>query len=351
MIYTPTNNDQLIAGCGHMQKRLSEYRRALSTETKRIKTDRIKAAFFGCIAAFGFLAETAILAAALGGLSFNVMGHSMSGIVFFGVVPMAFAYFHIRTHEYGDEGLRRLFSRIGRVGLIIMVLAASALIGISFVAGAFDSLIAANDAGGWSGQNGADQVQSEGAYSSWTGALSVFEGIPVLLFGIALCFSLVIAMNVVSWAVGRFLEPLNYIMKVEDRSVILADLEETANLIKTLLHFAREERKATSKWPSDINRFFAREYFTYVCQHITSMRTAAMLAFQTGRRFNFAPSQNDTGEIELIQNHFETFADASAHLDELQDHARPHNTLLILEANPGAPDPTQPNAAEGVILC
>lgn len=334
----PSHYSDIIYVAGIMKKRLGDYGRIIFIESRRIRREKRKLAVAGCAAVVGFTIETAILALALAGLSFNVMGHPVSGAIFYGVVPMAFAYFHIRVHEYGDEGLRRLFSNWGRIGLILMVIAASGLLGVSFIVGALDGLLAASgDGGGWSGDNGGDTLQSQSDYDAWSGVVGGLAGLPMVLFGIALIFSLVIAMNVVSWCVGKALFSLNIIMTTVDRSGDLDELKEVHGRVDAFMAMARAEKKAAARWPDDPNLAFARAYFDYVLDHLNRFRTAAMMVFRTHEAFNPRPIRGEVAEAEIIISQFENHDAAIAHLDELQDHARPHNTLKLLDANPAAP--------------
>lgn len=344
----PNHYADMIYVGGIMKKRLGDYRRIISDESRRIRRETRKAWIWGIAAITGFSVETAILVFALAGLSFNVLGHTVSGTIFFGIVPMAFAYFHIRVHEYGDEGLRRLFSNWGRVGLILMVIAASGLLGVSFIVGALDSLIGASgDGGGWSGNNGGDTLQSQSDYDAWSSVVGGLAGLPMVLFGIALIFSLVIAMNVVSWCVGKALLSLNIIMTTVDRSGDLDELEEVHSRVDAFMAMARAEKKAAATWPDDPNLAFARAYFDYALDRLNRFRTAAMMAFRSYEAFNYVRFQAGVPEVELIRNEFASYEDATAHLDELQDRARPHNTLKLLEANPAAPKPVSTPRSKG----
>jgi len=344
MMITPqavySHYDDAIYVASLMKKRLADYRRIIAIEARRIRREKFNAALYGGIAIGGFAVETMILALALAGLSFNVFGHTVSGSIFYGVVPMAFAYFHIRTHQEGDIGLKKLFSSWGRIALIIMVIAASGLLGMSFITGALDGLMAMSaDGGGWSGDNAGTTLQSESDYAAWSGLIGGLAGIPVILFGIALTFSLLIAMNVVSFFVGKALFALNVVMTTEDRSADLDDLDQVNGRVKEFERLARRDRRAEVNWPDDPDLVFARAYFDYVLDHISRYRAAALLAFKSWDRFNYKRFQGEQGDVELIQEHFSDYDKASAYLDDLRDHARPHNTLKIIEGNPAAPTP------------
>lgn len=344
----PNHYSDIIYVAGIMKKRLGDYRRTISDESRRLRRETRKAFIWVGAALLGFSIETAILAFALAGLSFNVLGHTVSGTIFFGVVPMAFAYFHIRVHEYGDEGLRRLFSNWGRVGLILMIIAASGLLGVSFIVGAFDSLIAASgDGGGWSGDNGGDTLQSQSDYDAWSGVVGGLAGLPMVLFGIALIFSLVIAMNVVSWCVGKALLSLNIIMTTVDRSGDLDELDEVHSRVDAFMAMARAEKKAAATWPDDPNLAFARAYFDHVLGHLNRLYTGAMMAFRSYEAINYVRFQGGVPEAELIKSLFDSHQAAVKHLDGLQDHARPHNTLMLLEVNPAAPKPLSTPSSKG----
>lgn len=344
----PKHYDDIIFVASSMLMWLGSVIRLIGQESRRRRREIRKAAIWGITAIAGFTIETAILVFALAGLSFNVLGHTVSGTIFFGVVPMAFAYFHIRVHEYGDEGLRRLFSNWGRVGLILMVIAASGLLGVSFIVGALDGLLAAGgDGGGWSGDNGGDTLQSQSDYDAWSGLVGGLAGVPMLLFGIALVFSLVIAMNVVSWCVGKTMLSLNIVMTTIDRSGELDELAAVRNRVDAFMAMARAEKKAEASWPDDPNLAFARAYFDHVLGHLNRLYTGAMMAFRSYQAFNYAPHQDGAHEIELIKGLFDSHQAAVKHLDGLQDHARPHNTLKLLEANPAAPKPVSTPNSKG----
>lgn len=339
MTVSPTNGiDAFSHQLNQLKRKLAAVSQVIRREQKRIRRSRLEIILFGILAALGFIGETMILTIALAGLNFNVLGHETSGMAFFGVVPMAFAYFHIRVHEYGDAGLKTFYTRIGRIGLIVMVLSASALIGLSFVAGAFDSLINATDVSGWVSSDPNESLDQDNDYSFWGSLLSVFTGLPVILFGIALIFSLVIAMNVVSWAVGKFLLPLNYIMQAEDRSDLEDEIDLAKAELKNLIALASEERRNSQKFPTDPNRAFALAYFAYVSKDIIQKRQFAKMAFQTKQGFNLEGHGQNGNKIEVMRSTFKNQNDASKHLNKMLDHARPHQTLLILDGNPGAHD-------------